>query len=262
MLNHTFVIPAHKESPFLEDCIVNLLKQSIKSEIIITTSTPTDYIRNLAEKYRLNYIVNSIENCNIATNWNFAILKAKTKYVTIAHQDDIYEANYISAILEGLNRHKNVVIAFTNHSDLIDGETVRTSLNKIVKQILLFPFLIKSSIKSHFIKKMTLSFGNPICCPTVTFNKEIIGGFKFSEDYLMVLDWYAWLQLSYFKGSFLYINQDLLKHRIHQESETTEHINNGKRQFEEHKILGNIWGKNFSKFLMKAYIRGHKGNKL
>ena len=46
---HTFVICAYKESPYLEECIKSLKKQTLKSEIIISTSTPNDLIKKLAE---------------------------------------------------------------------------------------------------------------------------------------------------------------------------------------------------------------------
>ena len=46
--NHTFVICAYKESPYLEECIQSLMNQRIKSNVIITTSTPNVYIERLA----------------------------------------------------------------------------------------------------------------------------------------------------------------------------------------------------------------------
>ena len=44
LLNHTFAISAYKESEYLEECIKSVLDQELKSKIIITTSTPNDYI--------------------------------------------------------------------------------------------------------------------------------------------------------------------------------------------------------------------------
>ena len=38
---HIFIILAYKQSQYLEDCIDSLLNQTIKSKIIITTSTPS-----------------------------------------------------------------------------------------------------------------------------------------------------------------------------------------------------------------------------
>ena len=50
-MKHTFVICAYKESPYLESCIKSLKAQIVKSDIKIATSTPNDYIYNVAKKY-------------------------------------------------------------------------------------------------------------------------------------------------------------------------------------------------------------------
>lgn len=55
---HTFAVCAYKESPYLEDCIQSLRAQTVKSNILIATSTPNDYIRSIAEKYDIPLIVN------------------------------------------------------------------------------------------------------------------------------------------------------------------------------------------------------------
>ena len=49
--NHTFVICAYKESPYLEACIRSLKKQTVASAICLATSTPSDYLKNICEKY-------------------------------------------------------------------------------------------------------------------------------------------------------------------------------------------------------------------
>ena len=51
--NHTFVICAYKKSEFLEDCIQSLMNQTVKTNIIISTSTPNSYINDMAEKYKI-----------------------------------------------------------------------------------------------------------------------------------------------------------------------------------------------------------------
>ncbi len=262
MLKHTFVIPVYKESLYLETCIQNLLKQTAKSEIILTTSTPTTFSIELAKKYQLPYIINHQENKSIANDWNFALTQAKTQYVTIAHQDDVYDENYTKEFLIQLEKHPNTLIAFSDYSDIINGKIIRSSLNKFVKHGLLFPFKIKSSYKNKFVKKLILNFGSSICCPTVTYNKKTLVNFKFSESYLVALDWLAWLEIANKEGEFLYINKDLVKHRIHQESETTAQLNNGKRLLEEQAILKQIWGNFLGNIISKIYAFGHKGNKI
>lgn len=49
--DHTFAICAYKESPYLEECIKSLFAQKKKSNVIMVTSTPCDYISNMAHKY-------------------------------------------------------------------------------------------------------------------------------------------------------------------------------------------------------------------
>src|SRR5579859_5911754 len=110
---HTFVIPAYKESRFIEQCIQSLLAQSVKSNVVITTSTPTDYTKNIAEKYNLPYYIT--DKKRIANDWNFDLSKATTLLDTIAHQDDIYEPAYAESVIRATN--KNVLITFTGYYD-------------------------------------------------------------------------------------------------------------------------------------------------
>ena len=59
---HTFAICAYKESPYLEECILSLKKQTRKSGIIIITSTPNDYIEELSRKYGIPLFINHGEH--------------------------------------------------------------------------------------------------------------------------------------------------------------------------------------------------------
>ena len=124
MVNHTFTICAYKESPYLEDCICSLKKQTIKSNIIIATSTPNEHIKGLAEKYQIPLYINSGEG-GIAQDWNYAYRQAKSKYVTIAHQDDYYKPEYLENVLKSLKAAKDPIIAFTDYGELRNGEEVR-----------------------------------------------------------------------------------------------------------------------------------------
>ena len=129
-----------------------MLAQSVKSSIILTTSTPSDFLVQIAEKYQLNYYVS--DKPGIANDWNFALSKVNTPYATIAHQDDIYEPLYTESILEEINdiRTEQPLILFTGYYDLINDQLRPVSLNSIVKKALLFPFAFKNNISSVFFK--------------------------------------------------------------------------------------------------------------
>ena len=70
------------------------MQQSVKSRVIVCTSTPSDYIRDLAEKYHLPYYVREGIS-SLQDDWNYAYDQAETEYVTITHQDDIYHRDYL-----------------------------------------------------------------------------------------------------------------------------------------------------------------------
>lgn len=258
---HAFVIPAYKDSPYLESCILSLLNQAVKSEIVLSTSTPSPFIEDLAKKYNLRYCINNAPS-SIATDWNFALSQSNAKLVTVAHQDDIYNPLYTECILNEFQQRKNedILIAFTNYEDLVKGNARKFSLNAFVKSALLWPFLFSKSLKSKFFKKLILLFGDPICCPTVTINLEETPNFNFSTAYSCALDWLAWLDLANQEGSFIYINKKLVQHRIHIESETTNQISNGKRQQEELQLFEMMWGKRMAKLIAKIYAMSYKDN--
>lgn len=260
MNDHCFAIPVYKDSVYLEQCITSILQQSIKSDIIICTSTPTSQNKLLADKYNIPFIINTSGGKGIAYDWNFALNSAKTRLVTIAHQDDVYEEGFSQSVIKSMDNE--TLIAFTNYTD-IHGEKIKIgTINKIVKTLLLFPFLIKKSISSIFFKKSILSFGNSICCPSVTINKELVSGFSFSEKYSCILDWYAWYEIAQKKGAFIFINKRLMKHRVHQDSETSNQIKIGKRREEEETMLTLIWGNFLGKAIARIYQLGQLENKI
>ena len=259
MNDHCFAIPAYKDSIYLEDCIKSILNQTTKSQVIICTSTPTVQNKKMAEKYGIPYFVNESGLKGIANDWNFALTSATTSLVTIAHQDDIYEPGFAEAVTKSMDLKTQ--ISFTNYSDIHGDEIKTATINQIVKTLLVFPFLIKSSIQSKFIKKLILSIGDPICCPSVTINKSLEPTFRFSEDYNCVLDWQAWYGLAQKEGFFLFINKRLMQHRVHEASETSNQIKMGKRRAEEESMLVKIWGKRIGKIIAWVYQLGQLENK-
>lgn len=262
MVDHTFVIPVYKESPYLEQCIQNLLDQTVKSKIIVTTSTPSTFTENIAATYGIPYFINDTGQKGIASDWNFALLKSDTKLVTIAHQDDIYERDYVATVTAKIKNRKNdnLLMAFTNYIDLVNDKARTTSLNAFVKSSLLLPFVFTETIQHTFLKKLILLFGDPVCCPSVTLNMDALGDFKFPVAYKCALDWYAWYELAQRDGAFMYIDKKLIQHRIHIDSETTHQLNNGIRQQEERQIFELMWGKRFAKIISKIYAIGYKDN--
>ena len=255
--NHTFAICAYKESQYLEECIKSLKNQTIKSNIIMATSTPNDYIKNLAKKYEIELFVNDGEK-GIGQDWNFAVSKTKTDYVTVAHQDDIYCETYLEEIVNKLEKGKDFIIAFSDYNEIKNGETIPLTTNLKIKKILLFPLRINNKWKIS--KKFALAFGSSICCPAVTVNTKVLGKKPYKTELKCDLDWDSWYEFSKIKGRFLYINKPLMKHRIHEESETSNLIQNNTRLEEDFLMFKKFWPEWIAKILMKKYKNAIKTN--
>lgn len=265
MEKHTFAICAYKESPYLEECIKSLKSQTVKSNIIIVTSTPNQFISDLSEKYHLPYFVNMGEG-GITQDWNFGYKCAKEKYgselVTIAHQDDIYEKNYLEAMYACINNSKKPLIFFGDYYEIRENKRVSRNKLLMVKRTMLLPLRIKIFQRSKWIRRRILSLGSPICCPSVTFAVNNLPEVVFENHYRACEDWEAWEKISRIKGDFLYFPKLLMGHRIHNESETTAAIGDNKRTKEEFEMFCKFWPKSIARIILKQYSKSQKFNQL
>ena len=198
---HTFVILAYKESEFLEDCIKSVVNQSVKTNVVIATTTPNKHIEKLAKKYNLKVIEG--KHTTIGGDFDFAKNIADTNLVTIAHQDDIYEHNYAKKIIDNYNKYKNPIILFTDYYEIRNDKKIYTNTNLKIKRLLLLNLKFKALSGSKFLKRNSLRLGNSICCPAVTFNNNLCPKELFKCDLTCNIDWYGWEKLSKEKGKFL-----------------------------------------------------------
>lgn len=257
--NHTFVVCAYKESVYLEECIKSLISQTVKSNIIVSTSTPNQYIEDLGKKYNLPIYINTGDK-GIGQDWNFGISQTTTDYVTVAHQDDIYNPNYLEEIVNKIEEDQDFVIAFTDYREIKNGEIIPLTTNLKIKKLLLFP--LRFFNKSRFIKNRVLSLGSSICCPSVTVNTKIVGKTPYKTELKCDLDWDTWYEMAKYEGRFLYINKELMNHRIHEESETSNLIENNIRLEEDLLMFKRFWPDCIAKFIMKFYKKAVNTNKI
>ena len=256
---HTFVVVAYKESEYLEECVKSLLNQTVKSNILISTSTPNDLIYNVAKKYNLEVRVNTGEK-GIGPDWNFAVEQAETQYVTLSHQDDLYDEHYLEEVQKGIEKNPDFVMVFTNHKEIRDGKIVKKNINLIIKSILVSPIRIFK--KPRWAKRLILKFGNPISCPSVCLNTKKVGKRPYREDMNSNIDWGTWIDFADIKGAFVYVSKIVFYHRIHEESETSNCINSNKREKEDFEMFKRLWPEWFAKFIMIFYKHAEDANKI
>lgn len=250
---HTFAICAYKESSYLEECIKSIVNQDIKTNILITTSTPNESIKKMAEKYNLDYYIRKGKS-DIQKDWNFAYNKAKTELVTIAHQDDIYEHNYTKELLS--NYDSKILMYNTNYYPYKNGKKVIDSNSKI-KGILKFFVRFKFFANIKFFRVMSLAFGNTINCPSVTYNKKKLGKSIFTSNLKFSLDWDTFLKIYRMKGISIYIPKKLINYRIHDGATTKKFIVDDTRKNEDIIMFNKIWPKFITNIIMKFYTKSY-----
>jgi len=257
--DHTFMICAYQENPYLENCILSIMNQTVLGIVKLSTSTPNEYIRGLADKYKLPLVVNPGKG-NQVGNLNFAYAQADTPLVTLCHQDDYYEPAYLENVLIAANQGRNPIIIYTDYFEDRNGKRVKKSRLLAVKRLLNFPLRLPLFQRSKWIRRRILSVGNPICCPSVTFHKKMLAKSPFSDRYSSSLDWDAWERMSVLDGEFVYCAEQLVGHRIWNGSETSKTIENNLRKSEDYKIFCRFWPVPVAKLLAKFYSTAEKSN--
>lgn len=259
-LKHTFVICAYKESEYLEECILSLKNQTVSSSIIMETSTPNNFIYELAEKYGIPLYVNP--HGGITQDWNYGLSYVETRFATIAHQDDVYEPEYTASIMAKLQESNRPLIAFSDYFELRDGKKVHDTSMLKIKRLMLLPLRLGCLKRSRFVRRRILSLGDPICCPAVTFNLDLIEKPIFRDGFRSCEDWEAWEMISRLKGDFLYITTPLMNHRIHEESATTAIIQDNARVGENYVMFCKFWPKPIAKLINTFYTKSEDSNTL
>ncbi len=262
--DHTFAVMAYGESEYLEDCLQSLLHQTVCGRIILCTSTPNRHIQSLSKELGLPLFINKGKS-GIARDWHFAYRCAETPLVTLTHQDDLYEKDFLEKTIRALSREKTPLIAFTDYYEIRNGEHVDSSQNRNlkIKECMLLPLRITAFQKSRFVRRRILSFGNPVCCPSVTYVKENLPARLFSDRYQAALDWQAWERISRLEGSFCYLPEALMGHRIHKGSTTTQVIGEGRnRSGEDLEMFRMFWPECIARKLNRFYSTSQDGNQV
>lgn len=258
---HSFVICAYKESPYLEECVLSVLRQTVKSTVLIATSTDNHHIRSIAGKYGIE-VRFSGKKSDIAGDWNYAYNQAETEYVTIAHQDDLYEPKYAETVIKMMEKREKPLLFFSDYYEIRDGEKVYRNVNLIIKKILLSPMRISLMSGMKTAKKAVLSIGNPICCPSVSYARENLPYAMFTVGMGSNIDWKAWLIAAKMKGDFVYAHRPLVGHRIHNQSTTTQLIEAAARTQEDLEMLRQFWPEPVARIINRVYRNAERSNEV
>lgn len=254
----TFVVCAYKECPYLRESIESLVNQTEKAHIIISTSTPNDYIKDIAAEYGIEVRVNP-EPGQIR-DYNFAIKQGNTELVMLAHQDEILHKDFAKHVIDEVNKVDDPIIAFTDYIEMHDDKVDKKQSKMIkIKKFLLMPLKSKMIASTIWGKRLSLRFGDPITHPSVVCVMSKMPDVLFREQYKAAMDWDLWERLSKEEGSFVYVDKILLYHRMNDLNQTAVLLKTTNERYEnEYDIFCRFWPKWFSRFLMKFYSKAYE----
>ena len=244
---HTFVILAYHESDDLEDCIKSILNQSVKSNIVIATSTPSDFITELASQYSLGVMVNK-EKSNKGSDYNFALSTFNTKLLTIAHQDDLYDRNYTKEIIKCYKENLDSSIIFTDYYEIHKDIKVKCSRTLLRKKMIVSPLKHHRLQNKYRYKIRSLKYGQAFCTSSVTFVKKNIKKDFFPNDFKYYNDWQGFINLAMEDDSrMVYLPKKLVGYRVYEKEINIDMIN------EKEQILNQFWNEKIIAFLNRKY---------
>lgn len=258
--DHTFVVCAYGESPYLLDCLNSLRNQSLPSKIIVSTTTPNTHIANLCAKYSIEMFINK-GLPGIGRDWNRALSHVKTPLATIAHQDDVYLPGYTESMLNNFNKARNPLIYFCDYGEIRDSGIRDGSALLRIKRLMLLPLRNRNLWRNISLRRLILAFGSPIGCPAVSYNLEKLSLPLFNEKMKCSLDWDAWERISKLQGEFIYESSIHMRHRIHSESETSHLIEDDTRTKEDYEMMRRFWPRPIARYLTRLYKLSQKSNR-
>ncbi len=253
---HTFAVCAYKESPYLEECVQSLIGQTVKTNIIIATSTPCVYISSIAEKYGIPLYIRDGKS-DIRDDWNFAYDKAETEWVTIAHQDDKYDERYVEEMQKKISGIEDAIAFVTDYMPIKKGEIGPRDINSRIRRILRTPLKSNRLARSKFWKKRILCLGNSICCPAVTYRKSVLGPSFFTSELKYNIDWDTFYKIAMTRGAFLYVDKPLTYYRIHDGATSKEWIVNHTRENDDIYMFRKFWPNWIVNIIMHFYKKAY-----
>jgi glycosyltransferase involved in cell wall biosynthesis len=216
-------VPIYNGERFLERTLRSLLEQSVPpDEIICLDDGSTDRSASIVTGFESSSVrfIRNPQRLGLAGNWNRALELAENfDFLTIAHQDDIYERNYLEKVTGALSTHPSAFIAHTKATVIDETDRVVTlSATRYKDKFWSGEPLVARSVDEEL---RLLIRGDYIFCPSVTFRTstlESIG--TFDERFEFVPDWDFWLRGLLEGFSIVGVNERLIRYRSHPQSAT------------------------------------------
>lgn len=210
------IVPNYNHQAFLKERIDTILQQTYQDfELIILDDYSTDDSVNIIESYRDNehvtHIVQNEHNSGSTfLQWDKGVSLARGEYIWIAESDDAAHPQFLSTLVEQLEKHPEAVVAYA-HSLLVNekGETVNDKRHaRNDGAVIVYD-------SKRFTRWAMLSINELYNASMVVFRHSIYNKIdKSFQQYHLVGDWKFWMGVC-LQGSVIEVCQMLNYFRVH-----------------------------------------------
>jgi glycosyltransferase involved in cell wall biosynthesis len=235
----TIAIPFYRGIDFLKSAVESVLAQDSNHWrlVICDDRGSNEPVRELIASYndpRIQYHLNE-SNLGMVQNWN-KCLSMSGSHVTLLHGDDLLETNYVSTIHSAMRDHPKAAV-WCCRTRIIgsQGESL-FSFPDFWKRV------IGPSTKAlYYVLEgeealAKILGGNFVFCPTLCYNREVLGGALFDSRWRQVQDLDLIYRVFLTGHSIVLSNTIAYAYRRHGENATSLHNASLLRFEEESKI--------------------------
>jgi len=259
----SIIIPNYNHSAYLHERIESVLNQTYQDwELIILDDCSTDnsaeVIKNYSHHDKISHIIINTDNSGSTfKQWAKGISLAQGEYIWIAESDDVADCDFLSSIMDGLCKHGDAGIGFSD-SYLIDenSNVLPTDLDKMYDKHNGAVYL--SVEDSYTFIKSQMLFSNRIYnASAVVFKKSLWEKIeKHFLDLKLCGDWICWLSILTATKQIVHVHRKLNHFRQHLNKVTSKSVLNG-NAYRERRCVVNFISHSFptlSSFTKNALI--------
>ncbi len=129
------LIPSYERPHYLREALASVVAQTYRNlEIVVhDNASPTDPAAVVAVFGDPRIVLHrNARNLGVTANLAVGLAKCTGKYVAILGDDDLWEAEFVAALVVPLERHPEAVVAFCDHDIIDEVGTIDAALSDVV----------------------------------------------------------------------------------------------------------------------------------
>ena len=203
-------LPTFNRVNLLQECLPTILRQTCKEiEVLVADNCSTDGTANFMAQCRdprVRYYRHA-QNLGPYPNMNYLLEQAKSQYVCILHDDDLYAPDFLACGRELLDQYPRVSLVHCAVREI-------NSQGQAYRLLKAYPTTRVVSGRKEFVRFLE---GHNICCSTVMMRRTVLQQVGSFETQYICADFLMWLKLA-LAGDVAYLAKPLVKRRVHAET--------------------------------------------